>query len=121
MIVQLFDRGRGSGAGPVQYTTLATVPKFSADGRKIPGELKTRDPAPVVVRGDPARTEMLIDSSVNEWKYTSGVLSFGNSDKPTDKEIQAVIDDFERTFYAGLEPDQFDVLWVRHEHEGNTE
>ena len=121
MLVQLFNRGRGGGAGPVGYTTEKIVPKFGEDGKKIMGEFKTREPAPVIVRGDPARTEMLIDSSQNAWKYTSGVLAFGDSDKPSDQEIQAVIDDFESTFYAGLESDKFDVLWVKHTHEGNTE
>lgn len=121
MLVQLFNRGKGKGAGPVQYTTLETVPAFDENGRRIPGETKTRIPPPEVLRGDPQMVERLIDSSVNEWKYSSGVVAFGDSDAPTEEEQQAVIDDFEKTFFAGLEPDQYSCLWVRHTHEGNTE
>lgn len=121
MLIQLFDRGRGSGAGPVEYTTRQVVPAFDKDGRRIPGQMKTRIPPPVVLRGDPDRTEMLIDSSANRWKYTGGVVAFGDSDKPSDDELQMVIDDFERTFFAGLEPDQYDILWVLQTHEGNVE
>lgn len=121
MLVQLFNRGRGKGAGPVQYTTLETVPAFDENGRRIPGETKTRIPPPEVLRGDPQMVERLIDSSVNEWKYSSGVVAFGDSDAPTEEEQREVMDDFERTFFAGLEPDQYSCLWVRHTHEGNTE
>ncbi|MGD9662321.1 MAG: hypothetical protein AB7U63_13715, partial [Porticoccaceae bacterium] len=121
MLLQIFNRGRGKGAGPVEYTTKEVVPAFDKNGRRIPGQTKTRIPPPEVLRGDPDRTEMLIDSSSNQWKYTGGVVAFGDSDKPTEEDQQALMDDFERTFFAGLEPDQYDILWVRQTHEGNVE
>lgn len=121
MLIKLFKQGRGKGAGPVEYTTKEVVPAFDEKGRRIKGQTKTRIPPPEVLRGDPQRTEMLIDSSSNAWKYSSGVLAFGDTDTPTDDEIEDLIDDFEQTFFAGLESDQYDVLWVRHTHEGNTE
>lgn len=121
MLVQLFERGRGRGSGPVQYTTKEVVPAFDAKGRPIPGKTKTRVPPPEVLRGDPDMVERLIDSSSNEWKYSSGVVAFGNTDSPTEDEVRDVMDDFEKTFFAGLEPDQYSCLWVRHTHEGNTE
>ena len=121
MLVQLFNRGRGRGRGPVEYTVSAVVPEYDEQGRRIPGQMKTRIPPPEVLRGDPELTERLIDSSNNRWKYTAGVVAFGDDDNPSDEEIQVVIEDFEKTFFAGLERDQFDILWVSHTHEGNQE
>lgn len=121
MLVQMFNRGIGKGAGPVQYCTATEVPKFSADGKRIPGEFKTRDPAPEVLRGNAQRTEALIDSIANKWKYSSGVIAFADDDAPTESEQQAVIDDFEASVFAGLERDQYDILWIRQTHEGNVE
>ena len=121
MLFQMFERGRGKGAGPVQYTTLETVPAFDENGRRIKGQMQTRIPPPEVLRGDPEMVERLIDSSPNQWKYSSGVVAFGNTDAPTEEEQQEVMNDFERTFFAGLEPDQYSCLWVRHTHEGNVE
>ena len=72
MLVKLFSRGTGKGRGPVQYCCDAVVPAFDPETRRrIRGEFVTRDPAPVVLSGDPARTEMLIDSIDRKWKYTS--------------------------------------------------
>lgn len=124
MLVKLFSRGVGKGKGPVEYCVLETVPRFDPETRRrIPGAFETRVPPPVVLRGDPKRTTMLIDSSENKWKYTSGVLPFELSDKPTDEEIDAVMDSFEAMAFAGLEKDQYDILWIKHTHTdtGNTE
>jgi 5S rRNA maturation endonuclease (ribonuclease M5) len=124
MLIKLFARGVGKGKGPVEYCTLETVPKFDAKTRiRIPGVFETRIPPPVVLRGDPKRTIMLIDSSENRWKYTSGVIPFELSDKPTDKEINEVMDSFEAMAFAGLDKDQYDILWIKHTHTetGNTE
>lgn len=122
MLVKLFSRGTGKGRGPVQYCCDAVVPAFDPETRRrIRGEFVTRDPAPVVLSGDPARTEMLIDSIDRKWKYTSGVIAFERADAPTPEQQRQVIEDFERMAFAGLERDQFDALWIRHEHEGNVE
>lgn len=126
MLVQLFNRGKGRGYGPVEYTTALEVPVLDADGKRLldaDGDviLKRRKPPPQVLRGDPARTEMLIDSSRNQWKYSSGVLAFSDDDNPTEEQQQQLIDDFEATIFVGLERDQYDVFWVRHLHEGNVE
>jgi 5S rRNA maturation endonuclease (ribonuclease M5) len=64
---------------------------------------------------------MLIDSSQNKWRYTSGVIAFTESDNPSESEQSAVMTDFEMMAFAGLEREQYDILWVRHVHEGNVE
>jgi hypothetical protein len=113
MHIKFFGSGQGGGSGPTKYLTAEAVYKE--------GELKQRDPLPEVMRGDVAQTCALIDSSQNEWKYTSGVIAFHRDDAPTEAQQRQVMDDFERLAFAGLEPDQYDILWVRHTHEGNTE
>ena len=122
MLVKFFATGTGGGAGPVQYCISVMVPKFDPETRrKIAGEWTIRDPAPQVLAGDPARMTMLIDSSQNKWKYTSGVLAFAKTDAPTDAAQREVMASFERTAFAGLDREQYDVLWIRHQHEGNVE
>lgn len=122
MHIKFFKRGRGAGKGPVEYTTLETVPAFDAENRRrISGEFVTRIPPPVIMSGDPATTTRLIDSSDNKWKYTSGVIAFADTDAPTEEQQRAVMSEFESSAFAGLDPDQYNILWVRHEHEGNVE
>ncbi|PJF20444.1 MAG: relaxase, partial [Phototrophicales bacterium] len=53
-----------------------------------------------------------------KYKYNSGVLSFAIEDAPTEKEQLALIDSFEAYAFAGLEPYQYNILWVRHTHTG---
>lgn len=113
MHIKFFSAGRGGGKGPTKYLTDEAIYKN--------GELIVRDPLPEVLRGDVSMTRSLIDSSRNEWKYTSGVIAFHADDAPTEEQQQQVMDDFERLAFAGLEPDQYDILWVRHSHEGNIE
>ena len=122
MLNKTFTTGIGKGRGPVEYCISIVVPKFDPETRrKIKGEFVTRNPAPVVLFGDPKRTISLIDSVDNKWKYTSGVISFGNEDAPTSDEITEVIKSFEEMAFAGLDPEQYDCLWTMHTHEGNVE
>jgi 5S rRNA maturation endonuclease (ribonuclease M5) len=121
MLVKIFNRGNGAGKGPVQYCISEKVPLLDPDTGKKTGKFLIRKPIPFIVKGDADRTTMLIDSSENRWKYTSGVIAFADTDNPSESEQLAVIESFEKSFYAGLEPDQFDVLWTRHVHEGNVE
>jgi hypothetical protein len=76
---------------------------------------------PEVVRGDPDQTRDLIDSLEFKHKYTSGVLSFAPDEKITPEMEEAIIDRFEKVAFAGLEPDQYNILWVRHTHAGHHE
>lgn len=76
---------------------------------------------PVVLRGDAEQTRQLIDSLEFKHKYTSGVLSFAPDEKITPEMEKAIIDRFEKVAFAGLEPDQYNCLWVRHSHAGHHE
>lgn len=114
MIVGFATRGQGRGAGPVGYCVKTTV--IQAKKATV-----TRNPPPTVLRGDPEATEQLIDSLSFKYKYKSGVLSFAPGETITPKQERDIMDRFEAVAFAGLAPDQYDILWVRHEHAGHHE
>ncbi|MBL3565794.1 hypothetical protein JMM61_13285 [Rhodovulum sulfidophilum] len=60
--------------------------------------------------------QALIDAVPHQWRYKSGVISFAGEDAPTEEQQRAVIQRLEDFACAGLEADQFDMLWVRHTH-----
>ncbi|WP_300058478.1 relaxase/mobilization nuclease domain-containing protein [uncultured Roseobacter sp.] len=126
MLIKFFPNGKGAGAGPVGYLVAERVLDYDgnrdlirdADGQPV---TVTRDPLPEVLRGNPERTEALIDASRHQWTYRAGVISFAGSDDPTEDQQAEVMDGFERLAFAGLDPEQYEVLWVRHRHEGRVE
>ena len=83
--------------------------------------LKSRDPLPEILSGNPEHTRMLIDSSPHKWSYRAGVISFDADDKPTEAEQSEVMETFEAVAFAGLEPEQVNMLWVRHSDQGRVE
>ena len=110
MIVGFSKHSKGSGSGPVGYMIQALSPDGTA-----------RTPAPVVVRGDAELVRRMIDALPFERTYTSGVLSFAPGEVITPTMEQAIMDGFERVAFAGLEPDRYSILWVRHLHAGHHE
>lgn len=107
MYMKVFARGTGSGSGPVDYV--------------IGEKLDRAEQPPEVLCGDPDMTKALIDGIDRKWKYTSGVLSWAPGEEVTPDQEQAVMDDFEKVAFAGLDPDQRDILWVRHTHANHHE
>ena len=126
MLIKFFRNGKGAGAGPVGYLVADKVLAYDdnrdlirdADGQPT---TVTREPLPEVLRGNPDRTEALIDASRHQWTYRAGVISFAAEDAPDEEQQAEVIDHFERLAFAGLDPTQYDVLWVRHTHEDRVE
>ncbi|NOG32929.1 relaxase/mobilization nuclease domain-containing protein [Halomonas sp. TBZ9] len=114
MIVGFATRGQGRGSGPVGYCVQETVTQAKKGTH-------TRTPPPTVLRGDPAATEQLIDSLEFRYRYKSGVLSFAPGEVITPEQEQNIMDRFEKVAFAGLHPDQYNILWVRHEHAGHHE
>lgn len=116
MLIKFFKNGQGRGAGPVGYLIARDVVAYSDNRDVLRDEagkvvMHTRVPLPEVVRGDPARTEALIDATPHQWSYRSGVLSFTREDAPNERRQVEVMDAFERLAFAGLERDQWDILW----------
>ena len=104
MIVKFHARGSGRGSGPVEY---------------LLGEERNRDGA-TLDRGDPDEIQALIDSSPYAKKYTSGVLSFEESD--LDRQTKdKIMSSFEKALLPGLEVDQYSCLWVEHRDKGRLE
>ena len=67
-----------------------------------------------VLRGNPRLTAQLINSLTTKHRYTSGVAAWAPEDAPSRAEIDAVLDDIERTSFAGLRRDQYDWCCVLH-------
>ncbi len=108
MLVKFFKGGTGKGASPVNYLLRET------DSKGV-----RREPSPEVIKGNPNQTIQLIDSLDFKYKFHSGVISFAPEDAPTEAQQKAIISDFEKTSFPGLEADQYDILWVRHNHTSN--
>lgn len=104
MIVQFFNRGAGSGAGPINYLLGANRDREKAE----------------VLRGNPEETKALIDSSVYAKKYTCGCLSFEESDIP-DEQKRELMTSFEECLFAGLDANQYNCLWVEHRDKNRLE
>ena len=71
-----------------------------------------------VLRGDPNQVAAVADKLAFEHKYTSGVIAWAPEDEPTEEQIEAVLDAFEETAWAGLEPDRYAWSAVLHREEG---
>lgn len=108
MYIKLFPHGKGLGRQAVEYLTRLDYPQRTAS-------------PPLVLRGDPAQTIALIETQERTWKFSAGVLSWGPEDTISPEQERCLMDDFESTAFAGLEPDQYDILWVRHSHAGHHE
>ena len=104
MIVKIHKRGSGGGSGPVDY---------------LLGKDRNRELADVL-RGNPEQTKEIIDSLDFKRKYTSGVLSFEESDIPEEHK-QALMDELERHLLCGLDANQYECLWVQHQDKGRLE
>lgn len=68
-----------------------------------------------VLRGDPAQVADVADSLEFAHTYTSGVLAWAPDDQPTAAQIEAILDEFEQTAWAGLEPDRYAWTAVQHD------
>ena len=108
MYMKVFPHGQGDGDGPTHYLVRPDYP-----GRD--------EQPPEVLRGDVETTRDLIDSLDTKWKFTAGVLSWHPDDAVTPEQERRVMDDFEEMAFAGLEPEQRNILWVRHSHAGHHE
>lgn len=63
-----------------------------------------------------------VENITRKHKYVSGTLAFEPSERPTDKELIAVVDSFRKTFMAGLEHGvNFVDFWNIHEDKGRIE
>ncbi|KAF1013664.1 MAG: DNA relaxase MbeA [Acinetobacter bereziniae] len=104
MIVDFFRHGSGLSKGCIDY---------------LLGEDRERDHAEVL-SGDVELTAQLIDSSPFAKKYTSGCLSFYEHDL-SDQDKQQIMQNFEQCLFPGLDQDQYQILWVKHQDKVNQD
>lgn len=108
MIIGFSKHGTGGGRSPVRYLL-------------DPNRAGREECPPELVAGDAQQTRELIDSLTFKHKYTSGVLSFAPNEQITPEMEKEIIERFEQVAFAGLEPNQYKILWVRHKHAGHHE
>ena len=106
MLVKFLSHGKGSARAAVEYL----VGERDAAGHEREGV--------EVVRGNPDMVAAVADSLDFERKYTSAVIAWAPEDRPTDEQIEAVLDEFEKTAWAGLEPDRYAWTAVLHRERG---
>ena len=102
MHIKFLARGSGSAGGAASY---------------LVGELDARGQPRVgveVLRGDPEQVAAVADGLEFQHRYTSGVIAWSPDDAPTDAQIEAVVDAFEETAWAGLEHDRYAWSAVLH-------
>ena len=106
MMVKFLDRGTGSAQAAADYLTA----DLDAKG-------KEREEVQVL-RGDPHQVADVADSLEFEHKYTAGLFAWAPEDQPSDWQIDRVLEEFEKTAWAGLEPDRYAWSAVEHRDAG---
>jgi hypothetical protein len=105
MIAKVFRSGVSRSSGPLEYLLSS----------------KDRDTDPIVLKGDANIVADLIDSNTRRWKYTSGVLTFADTEHPTTEQLEEVMSSFETFMFAGKPRDTFEIFWVLHTDKRRTE
>ena len=76
-------------------------------------------PGVEILRGNPDHVAAVADPLEFEHKHTSVVIAWAPEDRPTDAQIGAVLDEFEKTAWAGLESDRYAWTAVLHREHGD--
>ena len=106
MHLKFLPHGKGSARAAVDYL----VGERDAEGHRREGV--------EVLRGNPDMVAAVADSLEFERKYTSVVIAWAPEDRPTDAQIEAVLDEFEKSAWAGLGPDRYAWTAVLHRERG---
>ena len=105
MIVKFLSNKSGGGSGSIDYA-------LSPD--------RVANKTAMVIKGDEHMTRDLIATMTKKQKTTFAVLSFEEANIPEEQKRE-LMRDFERTFFAGLRPDQYNTLWIEHTDKGRLE
>ena len=120
MMIKFLARGTGSAAAAADYLTREQnpTPPNTNRTRIRSGSRKKNLEEVKVLRGNPHQVAEVADALQFEHKYTSGVIAWAPEDKPSDAQIGRVVDEFEKTAWAGLEPDRYAWAAVQHREAG---
>ena len=102
MLVKFLAHGTGSAQAAADYLT-----------RELDSQGEVRDDV-AVLRGDPDDVAAVADALEFDHKYTSGVIAWAPEDRPSDHDIDRVLDEFEQTAWAGLAQDRYAWTAVQH-------
>ena len=105
MIVKIFaNKGGGSAGASIDY---------------LLGKDRKRDGAKIL-SGDPELSKSIAESLEFKNKYTVGCLSF--EEKEIDpKAKKEIMEKFEKTIFAGMEKDQYNITWIEHSDKDRVE
>ena len=119
MMIKFLARGTGSAAAAADYLTREQnlSPEQKQDQDQDPDPEKNPEEVKVLW-GNPHQVADVADTLEFEHKYTSGVIAWAPEDKPSDAQIGRVVDEFEKTAWAGLEPDRYAWAAVQHREAG---
>lgn len=73
-----------------------------------------------ILQGDPRLSQQIADSLDFNNTYTAGCLSFEEPDLP-EQAKREIMARFEKSMFAGLEPEQYNISWVQHTDKGRLE
>lgn len=105
MIVKIFsNKGGGSPKASIDY---------------LLGKDRQRDGAKVL-SGDPELSQSIAESLEFKNRYTVGCLSFEEREiSPQAK--KEIMEKFEKTIFAGMEKDQYNITWIEHSDKNRVE
>ncbi|MDE2737901.1 MAG: hypothetical protein OXH47_00070 [Paracoccaceae bacterium] len=106
MLIRFLPHGRGSGQKAANYLL------GKRDHRGT-----SREEIRILV-GNPEADARLIDNLTFRNRYSSGVIAWAPEDRPTDEQVMAVLDDFEKVAFAGLQDNQCTWSAVLHRERG---
>lgn len=119
MIHGLSKYSTGSAAGGIDYFLCDTYT------HEATGEIREREPRPVLLEGNPNAMKALCDSLDFKHRYTSGVLSFSPEEtaliRSTPGLKEQILSEFKDFAFAGLPDDCRNILMVEHGHVGRLE
>ncbi|RMT20454.1 Relaxase/mobilization nuclease [Pseudomonas amygdali pv. mori] len=119
MIHGLSKYSTGRAAGGIDYFLSDTYTDEAT------GEIREREPRPVLLEGNPEAMKALCDSLDFKHRYTSGVLSFSPEEtaliRSTPGLKEQILDEFKDFAFAGVPDDCRNILMVEHGHVGRLE
>jgi hypothetical protein len=114
VIIKIHKHGKGSQSGAQGGIN------YLLDDHDHTDTVRSVDP--LIERGDVQSVRDAIASIGERFnnKYTSGVLSFEESNLSA-QQAQIEMESFEQAMFPGMRPNQYAMAWVRHEDKGRTE
>lgn len=73
-----------------------------------------------ILKGDADLSQKIAESTSFKNQYTAGCLSFEETEL-SDQHKHEIMDKFEKTFFKGLESEQYNICWIQHTDKNRIE